>query len=422
LVLPLLVVALVGFTVSVGYVLSGNLETFFLAQETTRAQSTIDVVARLEPDLWSRAIAPQGVGGDNQQAVKEVHGMLARELNELGLSCMAFYDASGRRVLDVRMTAACPEIDKALVDESLGEGDPLLREDLGQDGFWTALVPIKEPLGKLPLLVVTNQPARRYEALIVRQSALWVAIFGGVFLAGIVFAYVLVSGAQRQIDRRTDAMVRLRKQLERFVSRHTVAAVVGATHRAMAPRRIECTVLFADIRDFSSFAETVAPEDAVALVNQVMNVGVRVVGAEGGDVDKLIGDGMLAWFEGADRRSHALAAAVRFIELTESMGLPRGIGIGLHDGEVVAAPVGGEARLDFTILGQAVNQASRLCSAARRGQIVVSITTLPPDDAGISHAGHDEEIVLRGHQASMIVRRIPCIEPVGNQQNCTSQP
>lgn len=337
--------------------------------------------------------------------------MLAQELSELGLSCLAVYDASGRRLLVARTTAVCPEIDKTLVDESLGEGEPLLREDLVGDGSWTALVPIEEPLRSLALLVVTHQPARRYEMLILRQSGPWVAVFGVVFLAGIGLASALVSGAQRQIDRRTAAMVRLRRQLERFVSRHTVAAVLDAGDRAMAPRRIECTVLFADIRDFSSFADNQPPEAAVALVDQIMNAGVRAVGAEGGDVDKMIGDGVLAWFEGTDRRARAFAAAVRFIEATESMGLSRGIGIGLHDGEVVAGPVGGEVRLDFTILGRTVNQASRLCSAAHRGQIVASITTLPPDAAGLASEGPDEGIVLKGHQTPIVARRIALAQP-----------
>jgi class 3 adenylate cyclase len=404
---PLLMLALVGFTVSVGYVLSNNLETFFLTREASRAQSTINFVARLEPDLWSQVIAPEDAGrASEQRAGGKLQDLLARELSELGLSCMALYDASGHRRLNVRSTTVCPEIDKSLVDESLGEGDPTLREDLAEDGSWTVLAPIKVPPRELAMLAVTNQPARRYEVLILRQSGLWVAVFGAVFLVGIGFAYTLVSGAQRQIDRRTDAVVLLRRQLERFVSRHTVAAVHGAGNQKIAPRRIECTVLFADIRDFSSFAEAQPPELVVALVDRIMNTGVRVVGAEGGDVDKMIGDGMLAWFEGTDRRERALAAAVHFIDDTERMGLPRGIGIGLHDGEVVAAPVGGETRLDFTILGRAVNQASRLCSAARRGQIVASITSLQQDDAGLPHSRHDEEMMLKGHQTPMIVRRI----------------
>ena len=91
--------------------------------------------------------------------------------------------------------------------------------------------------------------------------------------------------------------------------------------------------------------------------------------AHGGDVDKFMGDGLLAWFEGEEAEKRAVLASIACIQACAQ--LPRHPGIGLYQGEVISAVFGDGDRADFTILGRPVNLASRLCSLAGENEIAV---------------------------------------------------
>ncbi|MCY7376961.1 MAG: FHA domain-containing protein [Pyrinomonadaceae bacterium] len=147
------------------------------------------------------------------------------------------------------------------------------------------------------------------------------------------------------------------------------------------------TILFADIRGFTAFAERENPEKVVKLLNRYFSLMSDIIFAHGGTLDKYIGDGLMAIF-GAPTASpedakNALKAAVtmqnQLITLNkelEAEGFQRiNIGIGLHTGEAVIGYIGSDRRSEYTAIGDTVNLASRLESNAKGGQILVSEAT-----------------------------------------------
>lgn len=133
---------------------------------------------------------------------------------------------------------------------------------------------------------------------------------------------------------------------------------------------IEVTMMFIDIRDFTAFAERLSAREVVAALNRLFESVVPIIHGHGGHVDKYVGDGLLAVF-GAPRRrrdhaDQALAAALAIADTVDrSFKDQLSLGIGLNSGRVVAGNVGGAGRLEFTVIGDAVNVAARVEAATR---------------------------------------------------------
>lgn len=129
--------------------------------------------------------------------------------------------------------------------------------------------------------------------------------------------------------------------------------------------RREVTVMFVDIRDFTPFAETNPAEEVVARLNALFEIVVPAVVDAGGHVNKFLGDGALAVFGApndlADHADAAVKAAVLIHQLVAERfeGALR-IGIGINTGTVIAGTIGGGSKLEFTLIGDAVNVAARV--------------------------------------------------------------
>jgi adenylate cyclase len=141
----------------------------------------------------------------------------------------------------------------------------------------------------------------------------------------------------------------------------------------------EVTLAFVDIRDFTSFAERSSAREAVAYVNEFLELVVPIVTRHGGHANKFIGDGLLAVFGApvrlADHADRALAAAGEMAtEVSERFGERLRIGVGVSSGPVLAGTVGGGGKLDFTVIGDAVNVASRVEEATRATGDTVLVT------------------------------------------------
>jgi adenylate cyclase len=146
---------------------------------------------------------------------------------------------------------------------------------------------------------------------------------------------------------------------------------------SVSGERVLVTVMFIDVRGFTSFTERHAPEEVLAALNRLFQIAVKVIHAHGGRVDKFVGDGLLAVF-GAPRRledhaEQALAAAREIAEATAANGELE-IGVGLDSGEVLAGNVGGAGRLEFTVIGDTVNVAARVEAATRQTGDVILLT------------------------------------------------
>ena len=168
-----------------------------------------------------------------------------------------------------------------------------------------------------------------------------------------------------------------------------VADLVEASPSALSlQEELEATIVFSDIRGFSSLAEQLEPREVAELVGRHLAAMVEVVTTHGGVVDKFTGDAVMAVF-GAPRPAHddarrALMCAadmqrrqLALNQAAEPVGLPASqIGIGINTGTVIAGTVGGPGRLNYTVLGDAVNVAQRLESQAEGGEILAAAVTV----------------------------------------------
>ena len=146
------------------------------------------------------------------------------------------------------------------------------------------------------------------------------------------------------------------------------------------PRRLRlATVLFADVRGFTAFAESASPETVAARLDEMLAVFIEAVHSEGGTVNKFIGDGAMAVFgvplPHAEPAAAAARAALRTKAAVERLGALR-FGFGINTGHVAAGCLGSHGSTEFGVIGAVVNLAARLEGAARPGQILAGTGTL----------------------------------------------
>jgi class 3 adenylate cyclase len=139
---------------------------------------------------------------------------------------------------------------------------------------------------------------------------------------------------------------------------------------ALEGEETEVTVLFLDIRDFTAFAERSTPQEVLQHLHDFWELVVPVILDHGGHANKFIGDGLLAVFGAPDRLpGHAQAAVSAALEIQACVAERFGgwvvVGIGVNTGSVVAGTVGGGGRVEFTVIGDAVNTASRVEAVTR---------------------------------------------------------
>jgi len=176
----------------------------------------------------------------------------------------------------------------------------------------------------------------------------------------------------------------MQRIFERMVSPEVIRQLSWEQLRPGGERR-EITVVFADLRGFTALGEQVSPETLVTMLNRYLALAAGVLLEEGGTVDKFIGDAAMAWFNApVPQPDHALRAVRAAWAMQQRLRqlhpqLPPawrlGMGIGIHTGEAVIGLVGSERRLDYTVIGDAVNVAKRLEEAARPGQILLTEAT-----------------------------------------------
>ncbi|MCI6983313.1 MAG: adenylate/guanylate cyclase domain-containing protein, partial [Treponema porcinum] len=133
-------------------------------------------------------------------------------------------------------------------------------------------------------------------------------------------------------------------------------------------RTRELCFLFTDIRGFTTLCEGRSPTDVINILDRYLGIETKIILANGGDVDKYVGDEMMAFFSGPDKEINACKAAMEIRkamrkeqEKDQKEGTqPISMGIGINSGKVVFGPVGSSTRKDFTSIGDTVNLAARL--------------------------------------------------------------
>jgi adenylate cyclase len=186
------------------------------------------------------------------------------------------------------------------------------------------------------------------------------------------FLVAAIGGYIRERRSREKAVSLFRRFLNPGVVRQIIDQ--GETVESLSGQTKDITVLFSDIRNFTSLSEARPPHEVVTLLNRYFDRQVEVVFRHGGTLDKFIGDCIMAFWgaplDDPDHASHAVAAALEMeqnllvfkaeLEAEGSDVSDFDVGIGVHSGPAVVGFIGAQRKLDYTAIGDTVNLASRV--------------------------------------------------------------
>ena len=172
-----------------------------------------------------------------------------------------------------------------------------------------------------------------------------------------------------------------RRLFERMVS-PAVINQLNPNSLQLGGKRVDLTVLFADIRGFTSYSEQISPEQLVSVLNRYLAAMAEAVLSQEGTIDKFLGDAIMAWFNAPipqpDHTLRAVKAALLLRETVESLykELPENshlaFGVGIHYGDAVLGLIGTDQRMEYTAISDSVNTAKRIQENSAKNQILIS--------------------------------------------------
>ena len=215
----------------------------------------------------------------------------------------------------------------------------------------------------------------------------------------------------------------------RYVSDEVVEKLLALGHRPdLGGEAIQVTVLFSDIRNFTTISERLSPHQVVEMLNAYLSRACEAILEQGGTVDKFIGDAIMAVFGSPmpykDHAQRALRAALAYKEMAREfrswmrqhfadMALPEfEIGIGIHTGEAVIGNIGSPKRMEFTAIGDVVNTASRLEGLTKElgWTIVASSATIHAAGPDVL-TGKEEKVIVKGREGEIEVFEVIGFKP-----------
>ena len=198
-----------------------------------------------------------------------------------------------------------------------------------------------------------------------------------VFTALIIYRYVHGEKEKKEV----------RRAFEFYLSPHVIEEILKDPNKlALGGEKKELTVLFSDVRGFTTLSEGLTPEELTGLMNKYLTAMTNIVLQEDGVLDKYIGDALMAFWGAplpqprhAERACHTAIKMIKKLnELNDANAWPEGrkisIGIGINTGEMVVGNMGAEKRFDYTVLGDAVNLGSRVESINKQYGTQIIIT------------------------------------------------
>ena len=196
---------------------------------------------------------------------------------------------------------------------------------------------------------------------------------------------------------------RVRSSLNRYLSPRTrqIAEQYSESGVVPAPQQVDVCVLFTDIRGFTQLSQDIEAECLFALLSGQLAAQVDLVYRHGGYVDKYAGDGIMAVFEGEGRAVRGCLCALDIVAQARQVSSEAGerlvaVGCGMHQGPAVIGNIGSPEHLDYSVIGETVNLAARLCGFAEPMSIIVSDS--------VRHAVQTDSQLYFDHPRSVVVK------------------
>jgi class 3 adenylate cyclase/GAF domain-containing protein len=219
---------------------------------------------------------------------------------------------------------------------------------------------------------------------------------------------------QRELERLHEVEVERAKHIEASFSRYLAPHVVQSLMKdpdsvGLGGERVPATILFADIRGFTAMSTKMQAEKVVELLNNYLDVAINIVFRHDGLLDKFYGDGLMAVFGPPrvrpDDAARAINTALSLIKAVDTinpqLSQPLSISVGIATGEVVSGHIGSKRRMDYTVIGDAVNLASRLEAASPPGNVFTDEPTylasglnLPAEKMSAKVRGRDDMVTI----------------------------
>jgi class 3 adenylate cyclase len=231
-------------------------------------------------------------------------------------------------------------------------------------------------------------------------------------------AFSRLGGALDRMTKGLQERDRVKDVFGRYIAKQAAEQLLtGPLNLGGQEKRV--TILFSDIRGFTSMAETMAPEQVVAFLNEYFTEMVEAVMEQEGMLDKFLGDGLMAVFGSfGDQPDHARRAVLAGLRMKSLLAKingertmagkdPVAIGIGIHTDDVIVGSIGSKQRLEFTHIGDGVNTASRVQALNKEYQTTILITGATYDCLGGEFTTRPiAEVTLRGKTRSLPIYEV----------------
>jgi len=248
------------------------------------------------------------------------------------------------------------------------------------------------------------------------KFGLWIDLVGPTGI--VVFGFSAITSFRYFTEEKEKLWIK--QAFSHYLSKEVINELMDDPSKLkLGGERRNITVIFSDVRGFTSFSEARQPEEVVAMLNSLLSEQVKVVFKYSGTLDKFVGDELMAFFgapgiQHAD--NHAEVAVRTAVEIQSKMKELQqqwsaekkeslNIGIGINSGDMVVGNMGSAERMDYTVIGDNVNLGARLCSVAKGGEIIISEATYEACRGQIL-AEKLESISVKGKAAPVSIYRV----------------
>lgn len=378
-------------------------EDIYLFLASGRAKGLSEGVMQQAPESWTRLLQGNTLSPSELDTLKLAFDL---EIPEFNISKLNVYDLNRLTIFSTD-TKLIGEIETdSLLTEVISKHKPFaaLEKNAAGEDMYALFIPITVD-SDTRFVFELYEPASHLRDIL-NKSIRPIIFYPFLFLIILISAMgVIAYKGQQDINQRTLTINRLRTTLESMVSKSALEAAIGdGKADSITSRMIDTTLFYSDIREFTSYAENRSPSEVFSFLNDIMGMQIDIIHKFQGDVDKMIGDAILAHFEGDDKEGRALEAAIAIQKLVKQAQFVCQLGIGIHSGMVIAGGIGHKDRQDFTIIGDAVNVAARLCKLAQKSEIVSDLGTIQCTTLG-GFSG-DEDIMIKGRKNKLKIARL----------------